>query len=37
MTNKKCPKCSKEFVEIEKYLWKPTCKCYSDDLRLARL
>ena len=34
---KKCPKCNKEFIEIEKGILKPTCEHFPDDLRLIQL
>jgi len=38
-----CPKCGKKFVnavdtrtkKLNKYLWKPSCKCLNKDLRLS--
>jgi len=33
----KCPICGKKFVKISKYIWKPSCDCVGDHIRLAKV
>lgn len=30
-----CPICSKKFIKINEYNWKPDCGCFKIDLRLS--
>ncbi len=31
-----CPKCKKDFKQIDKYTWEPVCNCCKTKIRLCK-